>query len=283
MPAHIGLPRRPRHVRGDVDLSVQWCFYRPWSGSSTLGLRGRGPALERVGVSSIGSGQLAQWLADAARDLEAAKGTQATLDQVCELAVAVVAGCRSAKITERHHGDVTTMLAASDDTARALHKAQDDLRDGPGVEAIWHDRVVWSEDLTTEQRWPAFAAEATKHGVRSVVAIQLYTHQDTLGALTLFSDLPGAFDEVTRDVAQLFAAHAAVALADARNHAQMSQGLTTRQRIGQATGILAERHRLTTDEAFTMLVKSSQQHNIKLRDLAERLVTTEDEARLKNR
>lgn len=234
-------------------------------------------------MSAIERGDLAQWLADAARDLEAAQGTQATLDQVCELAVAVVAGCRSAKITERHHGHASTLLAASDETAGILYRAQDDLRDGPGMEAIWLDRVVWSEDLAAEQRWPAFAAEAVKQGVRSVVAIQLYTHQDTLGALTLFSDLPGAFDEVTRDVAQVFAAHAAVALAGAREHAELSQGLITRQRIGQATGILAERHGLTTNQAFTMLVKSSQHQNMKLRDLAERLVTAEDDARRRNR
>jgi AmiR/NasT family two-component response regulator len=45
--------------------------------------------------------------------------------------------------------------------------------------------------------------------------------------------------------------------------------------IGQAKGILVERHGLTTDtEAFAMLVEGSQHTNIKLHDVARRLVRT---------
>jgi AmiR/NasT family two-component response regulator len=49
--------------------------------------------------------------------------------------------------------------------------------------------------------------------------------------------------------------------------------------IGQAKGVLIERHGLTTDtEAFAMLVEASQYTNIKLHDVARRLVkdTTEN-------
>ena len=50
--------------------------------------------------------------------------------------------------------------------------------------------------------------------------------------------------------------------------------MTTRNLIGQAQGILMERHRVTADQAFAMLSKVSQNNNVKLRDIADRLVNT---------
>lgn len=50
--------------------------------------------------------------------------------------------------------------------------------------------------------------------------------------------------------------------------------MTTREIIGQAQGILIERHKITADQAFTTLVTASQSANIKLRDVAETLVRT---------
>lgn len=233
--------------------------------------------------ADIQARELAQWLAAAARELDAVNGEDATGEQVCQVAVDVIAGCRSAGISEDGEGRCGQTLAASDETARLLHDLQHELGEGPCMGAIRQHRVVWVDDLADDDRWPRFAEEAVAHGVRSMVAIQLYTRSDTYGALNLYSHQVGAFDEVTRDVAQIYAAHATTALAAARNNAQMSRALTTRQQIGQATGILAERHKVTTDEAFAMLVRSSTNNNIKLRDLAARLVTNEDENRRRSR
>ncbi|MQA01935.1 MAG: ANTAR domain-containing protein [Streptosporangiales bacterium] len=221
---------------------------------------------------------LARWFAAAARHLRATQGTGTTVAEICDLAVAVVAGCTSASVTEAHH-DRGMLLAATDETAKALHNVQYELREGPDLEQIWQERIVWCDDFADERRWPRFAAHAVENGVHSMVAIQLFTQDDTLGSLNLFAAQPGAFDEVTREVAQIFASHAAVALATANEQAQLSEALHTRQRIGQATGILAERHGLTTEQAFTLLAQSSQNHNIKVRDLAKRIVAAEDAAR----
>jgi AmiR/NasT family two-component response regulator len=50
--------------------------------------------------------------------------------------------------------------------------------------------------------------------------------------------------------------------------------MLSRALIEQAKGILMERHKITEDEAFTMLTRSSQQTNTKLRDVAAELVRT---------
>lgn len=71
----------------------------------------------------------------------------------------------------------------------------------------------------------------------------------------------------------MLASHAAVALADARTIDQLEDAMKTRHAIGEAMGILMERHRLSEDEAFNVLRRISQQHNIKLRDVAHRVRT----------
>jgi AmiR/NasT family two-component response regulator len=70
----------------------------------------------------------------------------------------------------------------------------------------------------------------------------------------------------------MFAAHAALAYSAARREERMTRGLLTQQVIGQSQGILMERFKVTDDQAFAMLVRASQQRNVKLRDRAVQLV-----------
>ena len=55
---------------------------------------------------------------------------------------------------------------------------------------------------------------------------------------------------------------------------QLEKALSGRTVIGQATGILMERFDLDPDRAFSVLSRMSQQKNVKLRVLAEQIVTT---------
>lgn len=53
----------------------------------------------------------------------------------------------------------------------------------------------------------------------------------------------------------------------------LSRALQTRDAIGQAKGILLSRFAMGPDEAFALLVRLSQNTNVKLADLAADLVT----------
>ena len=44
--------------------------------------------------------------------------------------------------------------------------------------------------------------------------------------------------------------------------------------IGQAIGILLERYRIDADRAFQFLMRASSSSNIKLRDVADEIVST---------
>jgi AmiR/NasT family two-component response regulator len=54
----------------------------------------------------------------------------------------------------------------------------------------------------------------------------------------------------------------------------LHQALSSRDVIGQAKGILMERLRITPDEAFDALRRSSQRLNVKLREVAATLAET---------
>lgn len=56
--------------------------------------------------------------------------------------------------------------------------------------------------------------------------------------------------------------------------AGLRQALATRNIIGQAQGILIERHGTDSDRAFAMLVQLSQQSHLKLHEVARRLIET---------
>jgi AmiR/NasT family two-component response regulator len=93
-----------------------------------------------------------------------------------------------------------------------------------------------------------------------------------MGALNLYSTKIDAFDEHDVAIGTVFAAHAAVAWSTSKTIADLEAGLASRQLIGQATGLLMARQHMSETEAFSVLSRASQRLNIKLREVADRIV-----------
>ena len=88
----------------------------------------------------------------------------------------------------------------------------------------------------------------------------------------MYSTSSDTIDPDAVHMAELFAAHAALALGHARREEQLSAALATRKVIGQAIGILMERHALKEDAAFVYLTRVSSHTNVKLRTVAQEIV-----------
>ena len=104
---------------------------------------------------------------------------------------------------------------------------------------------------------------------------QLYTHQRKPGqraALNLVSRRPDAFDDEAQSVAAMLATHAAIALISQDREAQFRSALASRDAIGQAKGIIMERYDVDAVRAFELLRKLSQDTNIRLTEVADRIV-----------
>lgn len=121
-------------------------------------------------------------------------------------------------------------------------------------------------------RWPRFGPRAAELGAGSLISFRLYVQENSLGALNLYGATGARFGDEERTIGEVFAAHAALALSEARQYRQMSQELSTRDAIGQAKGMLMQRDDLTGQQAFDLLVRASQHANIKLSDVAQWLI-----------
>ena len=60
----------------------------------------------------------------------------------------------------------------------------------------------------------------------------------------------------------------------ADREAHLQHAVESHRLVGQATGILVERHRLLPGEAFDRLRRASQRRNLKLREVAMQVIET---------
>jgi transcriptional regulator with GAF, ATPase, and Fis domain len=224
--------------------------------------------------SAAGEDQLARQLSDLARDLQEKHSLQDTLNGIVQAAVDNVPGAQFAGITVVKARREVHTPAWTDELVRATDQAQYDTGQGPCLNSVYEEKTVRVTDMRAEQRWPVFAKRAAELGVCSMLSIQLYVTGDNLGALNLYSEAVEAFDDESEHVGLLLAAHAAIAMAGAQQQEQLVQAITTRDLIGQAKGILMERYKITGEQAFQLLVLASQHTNVKLAEVARKLVET---------
>lgn len=218
--------------------------------------------------------EFAEEMALLARTLLKQDSVQGTLDEIAAAAVRLVDGCDAAGILAVRKGRAIT-LSSYGDMVEDSDRIQGELAEGPCFDLARRadeDRVFRVPDMTEPQEhWPRYAAAARDLGIGSMTGVLLYTHDEDFGALNLYARRPGTFTKDVETAGWLLASHAAVALADARTIDQLQHALDTRHAIGEAMGILMERHGMDEDDAFSVLRRISQHHNVKLRDIAQRI------------
>lgn len=220
----------------------------------------------------IGQDEVAAAFAEFARSAQQQQDTEATLAEIVRAAVDLIPGCDDGSISVVLGRKTVSSQAASSGLAGVVDRIQESTGQGPCLDAAYEHETVRVSDMATETRWPVFAPLALEAGAAGMLSCQMYVHGDDLGALNLFSRSAGALNEESEHIGLMFAAHAAVAFSAAQQKEGAARTVATRQLIGRAEGILMERHKVTAEQAFEMLVRVSQHRNTKLRDIAERLV-----------
>ncbi|QIG41484.1 GAF and ANTAR domain-containing protein [Nocardioides anomalus] len=214
-------------------------------------------------------------MADLARNLRSQRTSMLTLQYVVQATAEMVKSCDDVAISLAHQdGTVETRASLGAGLAEQADQLQTQFGEGPCVDSAWNSSVVWARDLPHDGSWPSWgSAVVDQLGVRSVLCVQLYTHEDhELGVLQLFATQPHAFVADDADEVIGIAAHAAVALGAISNHEAVQFGLVRRTMIGQATGILMERYQVDPHQAFEVLRRVSQESGRKVYDLAIELV-----------
>jgi ANTAR domain/GAF domain len=134
------------------------------------------------------------------------------------------------------------------------------------------------QDLAEDPRWLRFAPAAFERtGIRRMLAQRIFVDGDTLGALNLDATRPAAFGQREEGMGKVFATPAALGMqavrAQDRAH-RLAIALESNRRIGTAVGILMARHRWLESDAFEALRQHSQDHNLRLADISERVILT---------
>ena len=212
-------------------------------------------------------------IAEMALALHGEPTLEQTVDRVLEFAVKAL-GCSYAGVIFVHRHTRVETFAATHPLVAELDKLQFEVGQGPDLEIIEDHRGVLVHDTTTDDRWPAWARTVAAAGVRSMLGTRLHTSEATIGSLNLYDVDAGRFTHEDRAVAEIFARHAAVAMASSREEANLWRAIDARQTIGQAQGILMERFGVDAEQAFAVLRRYSQDRNVKLNEVAEKLIAT---------
>ena len=212
--------------------------------------------------------------AELAESLHAAPTPDRTAEQVVTYARQQLDANYGGITLIRRGGQLET-IGATDPLVEQVDDLQCEFDEGSCRDSSWRHETLVSEDLATDLRWPRWAPKVADLGIASVLAAELTANQDRrIGSINLYWTRPRRFTADDMAFANIFARHAALALSTSFKLAGLNVALDGRKLIGQAQGILMERHGLDEARAFEVLKRYSQDHNIKLRHVAEHLIAT---------
>lgn len=215
---------------------------------------------------------IADALAEAAREINSTQNLDSTLDAIVETAARSLDGIEHVGISTIFRDGKVETQAGTDQLVWEMDQLQYELGEGPCLQAIREEGVVWVNDLRHDQRWPRYVPVAARRGIKAQLGLRLYADDQILGGLNLYSTSTSTIDPEVEHSAELYAVHAALALGWARKADHLNAALQSRKVIGQGIGIVMERFSLDEDRALQYLIRVSQHSNIKLRDVAQELV-----------
>lgn len=192
------------------------------------------------------------------------------------MAVQIIPGCDHACISTLQQGEEMACAAASDEIARTVDGLEREAGQGPCIDAMLGGSFQRDADIAHHSTWPALAELVlARTPVRGMVGYRLFIDGRSAGALNLFSDTPGALTSESADMGAMVAAFASVALVAAAHNERaetLRSGLHSNREIGKAIGLLMATHDIDDAAAFDVLRRASNQLNIKLADVAKRLI-----------
>jgi hypothetical protein len=259
-----------------------------------------GAAVRAAPSAELSVGHLAREFAAVARVLSAPVGESGgvveVLDRVAHTALQMVEGAEVVSVSLRLPDGGFSTPARTDELAERLDRDQYETGEGPSFTAadasglglaLHPDLAVPDHSVDAEASpreggdevpWPTWGPRALALGVRCVLSTGIFPDGEPprQAALNCYSTQPHALDHADRDTALVLASFAGMALhhTAARTAAELEaahlrEALSTRDVIGQAKGILMERHGYDADKAFHALSRASQHLNLKLRDVAD--------------
>jgi transcriptional regulator with GAF, ATPase, and Fis domain len=204
------------------------------------------------------------------------------LTQVAEFAADAIPGADGAGVTVVRPSAPLRVdsWAVTAEFVREIDTLQYEVHhEGPCLSAMQTRRPAISGSLDADRRWPRFGSAVARVGVNSALSLPLVLREQVIGVINAYADGLDAFDEHAVALGAKFAGPAAVSIYNARllmqarqRAEQLQRALGSRSVIDQAIGIIRGRSGGSAEEAFGRMVKISQNENVKLHVIAERIV-----------
>jgi GAF domain-containing protein len=152
---------------------------------------------------------------------------------------------------------------------------------GPCLDAAVSGETIKLATDDPDSPYLDFCEIARRQGVTHSLSVGLPVATPTIGGLNVYSSTDRPLSVDAERIVGTFASFTGILLASAGLHSdladleeQLERAVQSRAIVDQAKGIIMAQNRCSGEEAFRMLVRASQDRNIKLRILAERLVAS---------
>ncbi|CND82570.1 transcriptional regulator containing GAF%2C AAA-type ATPase%2C and DNA binding domains [Mycobacterium tuberculosis] len=153
---------------------------------------------------------------------------------------------------------------------------------GPVFDVVRARRVLASDDILGETRWPESMSDMLRRGVRCFTTTP-HVNPPVLVTLTLYGVTPKSLGHDRHALASLLIAQGTAAVSNSQQYddvhrtaVQLQEAVEARAIVDQAKGILMHALGCDADEAFTEMRRISQTRHVKLTALAQRIVGHQD-------
>jgi hypothetical protein len=206
-------------------------------------------------------------------------GEARSLNKLTQIAVSQVPGCSAANASIWRDGEMTATAATHPGSAW-LTEFQLAAGSGPLLAAVGDLTTVSCPDTLEETRWPEFAGEALRLGIRCSVHLVGELPPLTL-VISLFAVRSCVLDVGSAPMARMLAVFGQAALASAmvydqtqRTASQLQGAVAARSVVDQAKGILMHALGCDADRALDHLRRESQRRHVKVTEVAAQVIAT---------
>ena len=156
-------------------------------------------------------------------------------------------------------------VGATDESAQALERAQEDLGEGPCVDCFVLATPVATSDLVSDPRWPDLAGLVAGEGIGAVMGIPTLLTGQPVGSLNVYRGDAYEWDDSDAAAVAGFnlileglLGRAVAARRDELVVSQLQVALDRRVMIERAVGALMERHGTSAVTSFTALRRAAR-------------------------
>ena len=219
---------------------------------------------------------LIELLSNMALELQDADTPEATAETISEYGRIAVDADDAGIMLVHAKGRIETP-AATGSAVDTAHQLQATFNEGPCLDAVkGGDDTYLVTNAAEDPRWPKWGPAAADLGYLSAIGASLETRSRRIGSLNLYAHRTNAFTESDAETVKWLATHASVAMAAASEQAGLRTALGNRTLIGQAEGVLMRAFGINEHQAFAYLQRLSQDSNVKLTTIAEKILENRD-------